>query len=381
MIFTLYLDNAATTAKKPLRVMAKMIYETLFCSFNIGRGVYGGSLRAAESMVKTQERIAELINVPNPQNIAFMPNATYALNAAILGSRAKRAVISQMEHNSVIRPVHSLDAAYDTVPADKEGYVSAEGFKKLITKDTDLVICTHASNVCGTIEPAAAIAETAHAAGALFLLDASQTLGAIEIDNSVINADFIAFPGHKGLMAPLGSGGLYVKDINTLEPVITGGTGSLSESPFQPRIMPDMLHPGTLNSPVIAAMGEAAVYVKRSLKEISEREREAADTFEREMRERLDRKVIFYGAKHKTGVCAFNIEGINSAVLQERLRGKIAMRTGYHCAPGAHTALGTAKTGSARVSFGAFDSLGKAKKAADLTAKAALSIYADKLSL
>ena len=358
----LYLDNAATTVKKPARVYASLLYNTVFRSFNAGRGVHGSSLRASEIIVNTQELLAQLINVNNPQNIVFMPNATYALNAAILGAHGGgHIVISQMEHNSVLRPVHLL-GNYSVAKADSSGYVSVQSFKSVIKADTKLVVCTHASNVCGTIEPISEIADAAHEAGALFLVDASQTIGTEELDNARINADFIAFPGHKGLMGPLGTGALYVKDINSINPVITGGTGSLSESAEQPRIMPDMLHPGTLNAPAIAALGSAVKYILRHREEIREREAEAVRAFD----ERLQgiKGVKLYGNRNKTGISAFNIGNYTSDEAEELLRGKIALRSGLHCAPLAHKALGTEDTGTLRVSFGAFDGVRIAKMAA-----------------
>lgn len=362
----LYLDNAATTVRKPLSVYMSLIYNTLFRSFNAGRGAHSRSLKASEIIIDTQEIIAQLLNIDNPQNIAFMPNATYALNAAILGAHAgKHIVVSQMEHNSVLRPVHSL-GNYSIVPADTEGRVSAESFKSVITADTGLVICTHASNVCGTIEPVAEIAAAAHEAGALFLLDASQTIGSEKIDNAGINADFIAFPGHKGLMGPLGTGVLYVKDINTIDPVITGGTGSLSDSLLQPRIMPDMLHSGTVNTPAVAALGSAVKYILKHREEIRCREAAAVRAFEERLRG--INGVKLYGNANKTGISAFNIGNYTSDEAEELLRGKIALRSGFHCAPLAHKALGTENTGLLRVSFGAFDGIDKAKRAAEAVA-------------
>lgn len=362
----LYLDNAATTARKPAAVYLSLIYNTLFRSFNAGRGAHGNSLRASEIIIDTQELIARLLNVNNPQNIVFMPNATYALNAAILGAHGgKHIAVSQMEHNSVLRPVHRL-GNYSVAAADTEGYVSAESFKKVITSDTGLVVCTHASNVCGTIEPVVEIAAAAHKAGALFLLDASQTIGSEEVDNSKINADFIAFPGHKGLMGPLGTGVLYVKDINTITPIITGGTGSLSDSLEQPRIMPDMLHPGTVNTPAIAALGSAVKYILKHREEIREREDAAVYAFEECLRG--IKGVKLYGNKNKMGISAFNIGNYTSDEAEELLRGKIALRSGFHCASLAHRALGTEDTGLLRVSFGAFDSINKAKRAAEIIA-------------
>jgi len=359
----LYLDNAATTARKPLAVYASMIYNTLFGGYNAGRSGSAKSLRAARTVIRAQEAVAELIGAEKPQNIIFTPNATFALNAVILGaSRGGHIAVSEMDHNSVLRPAFRLGRC-TAARADRGGYVSAAAFERAITPETTLAVCTHASNVCGTTEPAAQIAAAAHRAGALFLLDASQTIGSLKVDNREIDADFIAFAGHKGLMAPMGTGVLYVRDKDTIEPVITGGTGSMSESLSQPDIMPDMLHSGTLNIPAIAALDAAAKYVLRHRPEIEEREGCAAAEFERLLRQRED--ITIYGRSPKTAICAFNIEGLTSAETEERLSGRIALRSGYHCAPLAHKALGTWDTGAVRVSFGAFDSVRAARRAAE----------------
>ncbi len=364
----LYLDNAATTLRKPLSVYLTLFKETVFKSYNAGRGTNKGSLYASETVVRTQEYLAKLLNVPNPQNIAFMPNATYALNSVILGTERGHIVVSQMEHNSVMRPVHGL-GNYSIAAANSDGFVSAGSFRRKIKKDTKLVICTHASNVCGTIEPVEEISKLAHENGALFLLDASQSVGCIDVDNSKINADFIAFPGHKGLMAPLGTGGLYVKNIETLSPVITGGTGSLSDSMEMPHIMPDMLHPGTLNTPAIAAMGAAAEYILNNQGNIYRKERLAAEIFERTLKEELGDRVKIYGSGNKTGICTFNIKGFSSDEVQELTEDRISMRSGYHCAAEAHLALGTANGGAVRASFGAFDNTAVPRRAAKIIAE------------
>jgi cysteine desulfurase family protein len=315
-----------------------------------------------EKVIETQELTAELFNISKPQNIAFMPNATYALNAAILGSAGKgeHIVVTQMEHNSVLRPVYRL-GNFDVAEADAEGFVSVESVRAAMRPDTRLVVCTHASNVCGTIEPVEEICREAHKEGALFLLDASQTAGCVDIDEEKIDADFIAFPGHKGLMGPLGTGGLYVKDPTTLEAVITGGTGSFSESLEQPRIMPDMLHSGTINTAAVAALGKGVKFIlKHGAAEIGRHERELAAELEEGLR-RIG-GIRIYGAKHRVGITAFNSGGRASSETEELLGGKIAVRSGYHCAPLAHAALGTADTGAVRVSFGAFDTRRSAKR-------------------
>lgn len=363
IIFMLYLDNAATTRRKPVSVYASMLYNTLFFSANAGRGGHSLSLRCMEKIVETQELLARLFNIPQPQNIALLPGATYAINMAMLGTGG-HIVVTQMDHNSVLRPAHLL-GDYSIAAANEHGEVSIDAVESAIRPDTKLVVCTHASNVCGTIQPVKEIAAAAHRHGALFLLDAAQTAGCVNIDAQDIEADFIAFPGHKGLMGPMGTGGLYVKDPSRLRPVITGGTGSNSENAEQPRIMPDMLHGGTLNTPAIAALGTAVKFILREGAEaIGAHERYLALKLEERLRNTSGVKV--YGTKNRVGITAFNIEGKSSAETEELFGGRIAVRSGYHCAPLAHKALGTSMTGAVRVSFGAFSRMRDVKRVAEM---------------
>ena len=356
----LYLDNAATTVKKPWRVYAAMAYNTLFYSANAGRGAHRLSLRNMEKIIETQELIAQLFNISEPQNIAFTQNATYALNMAILGTKG-HVVVTQMEHNSVLRPVHHR-GNYSVAKADMTGFVSAEAVEKEIREDTRLVVCTHASNVCGTIEPVEEIARIAKKHNALFLIDAAQTAGCVEIDAQKTGADFIAFSGHKGLMGPLGTGGLYVKNPQLLETVITGGTGSESQSLIQPHIMPDMLHCGTVNATAIAALGEGVRFILREgVKAIGERERHLALTLSDMLKN--TKGITVYGRRGRTGVCAFNVRDMSSGAVADRIGESIALRSGYHCAPLAHEALGTSDRGVVRISFGAFDNMSSVNKA------------------
>lgn len=348
----LYLDNAATTLKKPACVYKAMIYNTLFCSANAGRGGHKLSLKNMERVVETQELLAELFNIDKPQNIALLPNATYALNMAILGTGG-HVVVTQMEHNSVLRPAHII-GNYSIAKADKKGFVNAISVENEIRSDTKLIVCTHASNVCGTIQPINEIVRAAHRHGAKFLLDASQTAGSMDIDAKKLGADFIAFPGHKGLMGPLGTGGLYVKNPQELNPVITGGTGSNSESLIQPDAMPDMLHSGTLNTPAIAALGSAVRFIlKEGAGAIGEYERYLAGVLDEELKNIPG--IEIYGSAHKVGITAFNLFDLSSSQTELLLNGKIAVRSGYHCAPLAHRAIGTEKKGAVRVSFGMYN--------------------------
>lgn len=360
----IYLDNAATTKKKPASVLASLLWQSAFHSTNAGRGTHTQSLCAAKTVINAQDEIAELFCIKKPQNIIFTQNATYALNLAILGSLEKtdHVIITQMEHNSVLRPVHRL-GNYSIIGADREGYVKINEIEGLIRPDTKMIIASHASNVCGTVQNISAISKIAKRHGLLFLVDAAQSAGAIPIDNSALGADFIACAGHKGLMGPLGTGLLYVNSPRQLKPVITGGTGSESKLRTQPRTMPDMLHPGTLNTPAIAALCQGVKFIKKhGVEEIGEYESSLAN--ELYIRLMNMEKVKVYGSRPITGTVAFNIEGKHSEETAAALA-EFALRAGFHCAPTAHEALGTQETGAVRASFGFFNKKSEAIKLAD----------------
>ncbi len=361
----LYLDNAATTLRKPLSVYAKMIKSTIFHSGNAGRGVHKQSMDAVRAIVDTQDLIAELMNIDRPQNIVFMPNATYALNTAILGTagRGGHVIVTAMDHNSVLRPVNRL-GNYTVISADKTGYVNADELEAAIKEDTKLIVCTHASNVCGTIQPVYKISRIAKKYDIPFLLDTSQTAGCLEIDAKKIGADLIAFSGHKGLLGPLGTGGLYIKHPKRLEAVITGGTGSSSESIVQTQIMPDKFHSGTVNTPVIAALGEGVRYIlKHGAENIGQQEMALAKRFKENLMN-MD-NVTVYGSDISVATVAFNVGDLGSEEVFEKLAHKAAVRAGYHCAPLAHKAIGTADRGAVRASFGMFNSFGDVRKMTD----------------
>lgn len=367
----LYLDNSATSFKKPYCVYLSLLYNTVFNSANAGRGDHKPSLKALNVIMEAQEEIASLFNIKNPQNIAFTQNATLALNMAILG-RLKdggHIVVTQMDHNSVLRP-SALMGNYSVVRADNTGYINPENVEANINKDTKLIVCTHASNVCGTIEPIKEIGKIAKRHNVLFLVDAAQTAGCVELDAQSVGADFIAFSGHKGLMGPIGTGGLYVRDENSINAIITGGTGSLSESLTQPQIMPDMLHSGTVNVPSIAALLSAVKFIRgEGVGAIGETEREMANEFAKKLRDIKGVKV--YGRDKRTGAVAFNIEGLGSIETAHLIGNSAVIRAGYHCAPLAHRAIGTYNTGAVRVSFGYFNKKRDISKMADIVWKIA----------
>ena len=354
----IYLDNPATSMKKPQIVYDMMYKNTVNCSVNAGRGSHFASIRGAEGIAKTQEELAELFNIKTPERIAFTQNATYALNMAISGFLSPRdhVIITSMEHNSVLRPVHRL-CSYTIVKADNQGIINPADIQHAILKNTKMIITTHASNVCGTIMPVYEIGEICRKYNIPYLLDCAQTAGAVEIDVEAMNVSMLAFSGHKGLLGPLGTGGLYVSDKIELNPVIVGGTGTESGNRNQPKTMPDMLHSGTMNTPAVMTLAESVRYIKNiGVKNIGAKEKNLA-VYLIDGLLNID-GVRVYGLRdgNRNGTVAFNIGNLDSQEVSDILNNdyKIATRGGYHCSYIAHETLGTQKTGAVRAGFGAF---------------------------
>lgn len=366
----LYLDNAATSYKKPFDVYESMCVSTITKSVNAGRGGHKLSIKGAEGIMNASESVASLFNIKDPTRIAFTQNATYALNMAIGGVVEKKdhVVLTSMEHNSVLRPVNAL-CEYTIVWADKNGLVNANDIENAIKPNTKLIAMTHASNVCGTIQPVHAVGRIAKRYKIPFLLDAAQSAGSIDIDVDNMQIDMMAFSGHKGLLGPLGTGGLYVREGVNIKPTIFGGTGSNSESMLQPDFMPDMLHSGTLNTPAIITLGKAVEYIKKQTPvAIGDRERFLASMFIERLKN-MDTAVVYGFEKgaNRNGSVAFNIGEMDSGEVSEILgtEYEIATRGGWHCAYMAHKTIGSEKTGAVRASFGAFNKESDVKKIAD----------------
>lgn len=360
-----YLDNAATTRRKPISVYRELMYKTVFSGINPGRGTYSESLEAMSDILETQEAVAELFNIPDASRIAFFQNATYALNTAISGyvNKGEHIVISGIEHNSVLRPVYRL-GNFSVASADKNGNVSPESVFDAMSDETKLVVISHASNVCGSVQPIKEITEVAHKYGAKVLVDAAQTAGIIDINVKEMSIDMLAFSGHKGLMGPLGTGGLYIAEDISLSPLVVGGTGSMSESFLQPDIMPDMLHSGTLNFPAICALKKGVEFVRRREKEIFEKEKDLAISFINGLLNIDGIKIYGNYSDSRNGTVAFNIENSDCITAAAKLSEDfdIKVRAGFHCAPLVHKALGTSKTGCIRASFGYYNKMSDVKK-------------------
>ncbi|WP_426351204.1 aminotransferase class V-fold PLP-dependent enzyme [Alloiococcus sp. CFN-8] len=359
----IYLDNAATSFPKPSEVYEEVLSAMKTYGANPGRSSHSMGIEASSVIMDTRSELAELLNVPNPLNIIFTSNATEALNIAIKGvlQKGDHIISTLLEHNSVLRPLDSLGKrgmSYSLIGTDGEGHVDLSSLKREIRKNTRAIIINHASNVLGTLQNLKAVGEIALRHGLTFIVDGSQSVGAIDINVRELNIDLLAFPGHKGLLGPQGTGGLYIREGLHLETFKEGGTGSSSHSVTQPNFLPDRFESGTLNTPGIAGLGQGIKFIKKEgLNNIKAKE----DSLINQLIEELSALsyVKLYGpkdTKNRTSVFSLNLEGFESSQVGQRLNAlNIAVRTGYHCAPFVHTIIDTMNRGTVRISPGYFN--------------------------
>lgn len=362
----IYLDNAATTHIKPPAVTDAMTKWMNLYSANPGRGGHRLSINAGNKVYECRELIACLFNISKPENIIFTLNTTMALNIAINGfiNRNSHVVISGMEHNSVYRPVVGAGCDFTIAKPDSTGYVSAESVKNAVRPDTSLIIITHASNVVGTVNPITEIGAFAKSRGIAFLVDAAQTAGVLDIDVVRDNISMLAFAGHKMLFGPMGTGGLYIAPGIDISPILSGGTGSISESPYQPDFLPDRLESGTLNVVGIAGLAEGVRFIlNSSVGAIHEHETVLTNRMTDAL-SNMDNVKVF-GNDNRIGVVGFEIGGIDSVSVCNILDDMdIASRGGLHCSPLAHKSLGT-NGGLARLSVSCFNTVNDIDTAID----------------
>lgn len=379
----IYLDNAATSFPKAPGVAEAAAKFIQHDAANPGRAGHRMAV-AAEAMIdRVRLKLARLVNAPTHERMVFTLNGTDALNIAIKGvinecvtanGNKPHVITSVLEHNSVSRPLQAMFEAgkivLTRVDCDDTGLIDPAGVKAAITSATKLIVLTHASNVIGTIQDAAAFGTIAREAGVLFCLDAAQTIGVVPIDVQAMQIDLLAFPGHKSLLGPTGTGGLYVGtrvpepsekvDCSTgrLVPFREGGTGGDSATPTQPALYPYYLEGGTPNTIGIAGLEAGLDYLAKQ---------NIADTLahEQSLVQQIidfvaaDDRYTLYGstdAKTRVGTVTFNVNGMDAPDIGSILDDSfdIAIRPGLHCAPYAHQRFGTFPTGSIRVSPGAF---------------------------
>ncbi|WP_042198226.1 aminotransferase class V-fold PLP-dependent enzyme [Paenibacillus camerounensis] len=357
-----YLDHAATSWPKPPEVAAAMMEALEHSGANAGRGNHSLAIGTGRVLVRARCELAELFGISNAQDIAFTHNTTMGLNMAIKGTlRAGDHVISTMtEHNSVRRPLEylrrTMGIKIDYLQVDEEGQISLTALKQLFRPSTKMVICNHSSNLLGSILPVSEIGMIAKAHNAVYLVDAAQSAGVLDINVREMNIDLLAFPGHKGLLGPQGTGGIYISPELELEPLMHGGTGSQSESSEQPDVRPDRYEAGTQNAVGIAGLLAGVRKIKSiGIAKIHHDEW----LLTQQLMEGLSgiSGLRMLGPKPgapRSGIVSFTVEGQESAAIAHRLDREynIAVRAGMHCTPLAHKAAATLESGAVRVSVG-----------------------------
>lgn len=369
----IYLDNAATTRIKPPAV-ARAVLEALSSYGNCGRGAHQGALSAARTIYETREKIAALLGCPRADHVCFTQNSTQALNIAISGllGPGDHILSTDLEHNSVLRPLYRLRAAgavVDFVPADGRGRLDYGAFEKLLRPETRAVVCTHASNLTGDTVDLQWVGRFAKEHGLLFILDASQTAGVLPIDMEAMGISVLCFTGHKSLMGPQGTGGLCLREELDVRPFAVGGTGVQSYSETQPEEYPTRLEAGTLNGHGLAGLSAALDFLRETgVEAIHAREDALARRFYRAVKD-LPGVTVYgdFAAPVRAPIVTLNIGDWDSAEVSDELaeRFDVATRPGAHCAPRLHRALGTEEQGAVRFSWSYFNTEAETDAAAE----------------
>lgn len=362
----LYLDNAATSYPKAPGVADSITNFILNVGSNTGRGIYESSFEAENTVYETRELLAKLFNCSDPSHVVFTKNVTESINILLKGlvNQGDHVIVSSMEHNAVMRPLNALSdrgVTFSKVCCSEEGILNPEHIKDYIKKDTKIVVMTHASNVCGTVLDLERVGEICKKNNLMFIVDAAQTAGFMDIDFQKIKADAIAFTGHKSLLGPQGIGGFVVKEAvaKKMHTLIEGGTGSFSDQEIQPNYMPDKFESGTLNIPGIYGLNASLKYLETTtLKKIRTAELQLVEQFIKGLDELKGVRII--GKKNledRTGVVSIDVPGFDNADISYRLYKDhgIATRCGMHCAPSAHETLKTFPQGTVRFSFSHFN--------------------------
>lgn len=359
-----YFDNAATTFPKPDIVYDRVMKVMKEYGANPGRSGHKLALKASREIFETRNLISKFFNTGNPMNIIFTFNCTESLNIGIKGilKPGDHVITTSMEHNSVLRPIKHLEkigVESTIIKADEKGIINPLDIQRAIKSNTKLIVTTHVSNLTGSIMPIKSIGEIAKENNIYYLVDAAQSAGVYNIDVQKMNIDILAFPGHKGLLGPQGTGGLYIRDDVDLDGMFQGGTGSISYSLEQPEIKPDKYESGTINAPGVIGLGEGIRYImEKGIDNIRIYEEELTKHF-------IDEAMKIDGIKlygpldiNKQGaVVSLNIRDVDSSEVSYLLDEEydIAVRPGLHCAPLAHKTIGTFEQGVIRFSFGLFN--------------------------
>ena len=361
----IYLDNAATTMKKP-DVVIKAVTDALCSMGNAGRGAHDASLDASRIIFDLRTKLASFFNAESPRQIVFTANSTESLNIAIKGvlNSGDHVITTELEHNSVLRPLYEMEmqgVELTILKSDSQGNLSYADFEKEIRGNTKAIVCTHGSNLTGNLIDIALVGKIAKDHKLLFIVDASQTAGVFPIDVQAMNIDILCFTGHKALLGPQGTGGMYVREGINVRPLLSGGSGVQTFLKSHPEEMPTALEAGTLNSHGLAGLCAALGYIiDTGLDEIRQKEQNLMWMFYDQVKDIPGIKV--YGdftQNERCPIVTLNIRDYDSSEVSDALYVNygISTRSGGHCAPLMHQALGTKQQGAVRFSFSHFNSM------------------------
>ncbi|MDD2420891.1 MAG: aminotransferase class V-fold PLP-dependent enzyme [Heliobacteriaceae bacterium] len=359
----IYLDNAATSYPKPEGVYSAVDHFNRHWGGNPGRGSSRNTQKADQVVFETRNALARLFNIKAASRIVFSLNITEAINLGLKGllQPGDHVITTSMEHNAVARPLHRLQAqgvSWTKVQCGPDGSLDPDAIEVAIRPNSRLICMLHASNLTGTIMPVGQVGQIARQHGLVFMVDSAQTAGVLPLDVEAQAIDLLAFTGHKGLLGPQGTGGLYIGPNLSLNPLKEGGTGSLSATLEQPEFLPDRLESGTPNTPGLAGLGAAVKFIQAT-----------GQANIRQHEQRLTAKLLagleaipgvhIYGpcdSEKRTAVVAFNIATMDCGEIATILDYEfgIITRAGLHCAPLAHQTIGTLQPGACRLSPGFF---------------------------
>ena len=359
----IYFDNASTSFPKAEGVAEAVYHYMKDCGCNINRGGYDEAYQAEEIVLRTRQQLTKLFHGPDCRNVVFTRNITESLNVLLKGflKTGDHVLVSAMEHNAVMRPLIQLTeqgVSFDRIPCGADGTLEVSAMNGLLRENTRAVVMLHASNVCGTLMPIETVGAFCHAHGLRFILDTAQTAGVFPIDMEAMHIDALAFTGHKGLLGPQGIGGFLLQPdmVPLLQPLIAGGTGSISHEEQMPSFMPDRFEAGTMNLPGIMGLHAALCWLEReTIDAVRSHELELTERF---LSGALDipclRVVGRRDISGRAGVVSVVPENADPALVADALGREygIMVRVGLHCAPNAHKTLGTFPTGTIRFSFG-----------------------------
>ncbi len=361
----IYFDNAATTLQKPPCVIQAVV--NAMNSFgNSGRSIHTGAMNASRTVYETRLALASLFHAETPDRIAFTANSTESLNIAIKGvlHPGDHVITTALEHNSVLRPLYEMEergVQLTILPADSLGNICYEDLTDSIQANTKAIICTHGSNLTGNLLDIHRIGQLAKQHDLLFIVDVSQTAGVFDIDVQDMNIDILCFTGHKGLLGPQGTGGLYVRSGIKIRPLLSGGSGVQTYLRQHPSQMPVALEAGTLNAHGLAGLCAAVNYIQETgIDAIREKEQALMHAFYTQI-QNIDGITIYgdFTKKDRCPIVALNVRDYDSGEVSDALftHYDIATRPGAHCAPLMHNALGTVTQGAVRFSFSHYNTI------------------------